>query len=114
MSACQRSMSSTKKARRLSLATSSPGGDAAGADVAVVAGAAAVAAGDVAVAVGVAAVVAACHGDVAASAKGTPCSNPEHNRNPSQHCATGWGPTVLAMPTERGPLVFAPMLSASQ
>jgi hypothetical protein len=39
---------------------------------------------------------------------------PEDNKSPSQHCATGRGPTVLAVPTERGQLVFAPMLSASQ
>jgi hypothetical protein len=41
-------------------------------------------------------------------------SNPKHNKSPSQHCAIGRGPTVLAVPTERGQLVFAPMLSASQ
>jgi hypothetical protein len=46
--------------------------------------------------------------------KGTLRSNPEHYKSPSQHCATGRGPTVLAAPTERGQLVFAPMLSASQ
>ena len=44
--------------------------------------------------------------------KGTLRSNPEHNKSPSQHCATGRGPTVLAVPTERGQLVFVPMLSA--
>ena len=46
--------------------------------------------------------------------KGTLRSNPEHNKSPSQPCAAGRGPTVLAVPTERGQLVFAPMLSASQ
>ena len=39
---------------------------------------------------------------------------PEHNKSPSQHCATGRGLTVLTVPTERGQLVFTPMLSASQ
>jgi hypothetical protein len=64
-------MSSTRRAPRLSLATSSPGGDAAGVDVAAVAAVAAVvAAGEVAVVVAAAVVAAACHGDVAASAKG--------------------------------------------
>jgi hypothetical protein len=40
--------------------------------------------------------------------KGTLRSNPEHNKSPSQPCATGRGPTVLAVPTERGQLVLAP------
>ena len=34
--------------------------------------------------------------------KGTLRSNPEHNKSPSQYCATGRGPTVLAAPTESG------------
>ena len=72
--ACQRSMSSTKRAPNLSLAIRSPSVDAAvvGA-AAVVAVAAAVAAvvvaGEVAVVVAAAAAAAASHGDVAASAK---------------------------------------------
>jgi hypothetical protein len=33
--------------------------------------------------------------------KGTLRSNPEHNKSPSQHCATGRGSTVLAVPAER-------------
>jgi hypothetical protein len=107
-------MSSTRRAPSLSLVTRSPSVHAAvvGA-VAVVAPAvvdaravaavvAAVAAGEVAVVVAAAAVAAACHGDVAPSAKGHTTSNPEHNKSPSQHCATGRGPTVLAVPTEPG------------
>jgi hypothetical protein len=90
-------------------ATSSPGGDAAVVGVAAAAGAAAavaVAAGEaaaaVAAAVVAAAVVAAASpGDIAASAKEHTRSNPEHNKSPSQRCATGRGPTVLAVPTER-------------
>ena len=80
----------------------------AAAAVAAAAVAAAVAAGEVAVVVAAAAAAAACHGDVAASAKGTLRSNPKHNKSPSQPCATGRGPTVLAVPTEREQLVIRP------
>jgi hypothetical protein len=113
-------MSSTRRAPSLSLAIRSPSVDVVDAVVvgaAAVAGAAvaaAVAAGEVAVVAAAAAVAAAFHGDVAPSAKGHTTSNPEHNKSPSQPCATGRGPTVLAVPTERGQLIFAPMLSASQ
>jgi hypothetical protein len=34
--------------------------------------------------------------------------NPEHNKSPSQHCETGRGPTVLAVPTERGANTIRP------
>ena len=72
-SACRPSMSSTRRAPSLSLAIRSPSVDAAvvgvAAVAAVVAVAAAVAAGEVAVVVAAAAVAAACHGDVAPSAK---------------------------------------------
>jgi hypothetical protein len=40
--------------------------------------------------------------------KGTLRSNPEHNKSPSQYCATGRGPTVLAVPTERGAISIRP------
>jgi hypothetical protein len=85
-------------------ATSSPGGDAAVVGVAAAAGAAAavaVAAGEAAAAVAAAVVAAASPGDIAASAKEHTRSNPEHNKSPRQRCATGRGPTVLAVPTER-------------
>jgi hypothetical protein len=66
-------MSSTRRAPSLSLVTRSPSGvDAAVVDAEAVAVAAVVdagAAGEVAVVVAAAAVAAACHGDVAASAK---------------------------------------------
>jgi hypothetical protein len=45
--------------------------------------------------------------------KGTLRLNPEHNKSPSQHCAAGRGPTVLAVPTEQGQILFAPTLSES-
>jgi hypothetical protein len=41
-------------------------------------------------------------------------ADPEHNKSPSQHCETGRGSTVLAVPTESGQILFVPMLSASQ
>jgi hypothetical protein len=44
--------------------------------------------------------------------KGT--HGPQHNKSPSQHCATGRGSTVLACPPYGGQLVFALMLAASQ
>ena len=117
-SACRPSMSSTRRAPSLSLAIRSPSVDAAvvgvAAVAAVVAVAAAVAAGEVAVVVAAAAVAAACHGDVAPSAKRHTTFKSPGRQSPSQHCATGRGPTVLAVPTERGQLVFVPTLSASQ
>ena len=85
----------------LSSATSSPGGDAAVVGVVAVAAAAAAGAAGAAAAVAAAAVAAASHGDGAASANGHTSFKSEHNKSPSQHCATGRGPTVLAVPTER-------------
>ena len=41
-------------------------------------------------------------------------ANPERNKSPSQHRETGRGPTVLAVPVEKGQILFVPMLSASQ
>src|SRR5262249_3858828 len=50
-----------------------------------------------------------------ASAKGhTTVRIPVCDKSPSQHCAAGRGPTVLACPPNGGQLVFLPMLSASQ
>src|SRR6185436_10409441 len=113
-------MSSTKKARRLSLAIRSPSVDAAvvgaAAVVAVAAAAvvAAVAAGEGVVVVAAAAAAAACHGDVAASAKGTLRSNPTHNK--PQPALRDWpGPNCASSAHRTGAIrVFVPLLGASQ
>ena len=91
-------------------------GSLGGADAAVVdAGAAAVAAGEPAAAVAAAVVAAAGSGVVAASAKAhTTFKNLVDIKKPQPALRSWPGLYCASVPTERGQLVFAPMLGASQ